>query len=206
VPRELIIVSRERLDLCESLTREFADKPDVDVLVDRRRSERRQGDGDASRERRQDERRSYQEATALRVQGFVRICIGGAASEPAEASEVTRTGPPTPQQVTGRMFTWTVSLNRYPPKAWRDFFFDTKDRSIDCMPDKVRFFQAMMIFESDQDTVPTWIQFITRWMTSANQRYARHLEAERRARKVQEDLGRDANERLQEAAAKFRNL
>ena len=51
-----------------------------------------------------------------------------------------------------------------------------------------------------------WMQFINGWIRSANERYAKHLEAERRAREIQAALDRDPKERLREAADKFRNL
>lgn len=142
----------------------------------------------------------------MRTQGFVRVPAGG--SEPAsdQDHEVKRTGPLTPRHVSGRVFTWTLSLNRFPPKPWRDLFTQTKDKTIDYTPDKIRFYQQNLIFDSDEDMVPTWIQFITRWMLSANERYFKQLEAEHRARQAQADLDRDPRERLRDAAEKFKNL
>jgi hypothetical protein len=192
VAKDLIVVMRDKPELYASLRQEYAERPDVDVILDRRAGETA---GDARR----DERRTNREAETLRTQGFVRVVV-----EPS--TEIQRTGPPTPQQVSGRTFTCTAPVNRFPPKPWRDLFVVTKDRSIDFNPDKVRFYQSVLIFESDEDHVPTWIQFIDGWIRSANERYAKHVAAERRAQAAHEALARDPKLRLQEAAAKFKNL
>ena len=193
--KDLIIVMRDKPELYESLRREYTGRPDIEVLLDRRV-------GDAARP---DDRRSGQELPTLRANGFARVAAGPPpAAEPP--LQVERTGPPTPQQVVGRTFTWTVALNCYPPKVWRDLFNDTKDRSIDCSPDKVRFYQAVLIFDSDEDKVPIWMQFINGWIRAANARYLTHLEAERRARDAQAALNRDPRERIREAAARFKHL
>jgi hypothetical protein len=190
VEREVIVVSREKPDLYESLKRQFIGTG-TEVILDRRRGDRRRAGTAPPTERRRDERRSFVELQGLRSQGFARVAAIAMLVPAATASEIERTGPPTPRQVGSRLFTWTVPLNRLPPKAWRELFVDTRDRSIDYTPDGIRFYQATMIFDSDEERVATWIQFITRWIASANQRYDRHLEAERRARVQQADLGRD---------------
>ncbi len=201
MPKELIIVARDNGDLLESLQREFAAKPDVAVIVDRRVGERRSTAHLAAQERRRAERRSQQEAELLRTLGYFRIAAG------AESFiEIRRTGPPTPQQVSGRVFTWTATVSQYPPKAWRELFIDTKERTIDHSPDKVRFYHQVLIFESDEEKVVTWVKFIDAWMGCANERYAKKLDVERRARDEQAHLSRDPKARLREAAERFKNL
>lgn len=203
MPKELIIVTRDNPELYESLRREYEGQPDVQVIVDRRTGERRTGAVASTQERRRAERRTLQEAEILKTMGFFRI----AAAAAGEAfTKIKRTGPPTPQQVSGRVFTWTAAVNQYPPKPWRELFVDTKDRSIDHIPDKVRFYQQVLIFDSDEEKVPTWIKFIDGWMRSANERYAKQLEAERHMREEQEALIRDPKGRLKAAADRFKNL
>ena len=50
--RELFIVARDRSDLYRYLSQTFADAENVEVIWDRRTTERRQGDTTASPERR----------------------------------------------------------------------------------------------------------------------------------------------------------
>lgn len=120
--------------------------------------------------------------------------------------EIRRTGPPTPQLVKGRTFTWTLPLNAAPPGPWKTFFVETRDRAITCNPDNVRFYLQTLIFESDETSVPTWIEFIERWMASANQRFARYEQDEQlRLANVREQQ-KDPTVRLREAAERFKNL
>lgn len=121
----------------------------------------------------------------------------------AEISEIKRTGPPTPRHLQGKTATWTVPINAAPPKPWLALFTKTKDRSIDCDPDKVRFYQATMIFDSGEKLVPVWIQFIEKWIASANQRYAAQLALEGAARQEEEV---DPAQRLRDLEEKFKNL
>ena len=204
--KELIIVPRDKPELYESLRKESAGRSEVEVILDRRRGDRRRAQADPGTERRGKERRTYDGAGALQTQGFVRITVG-TPTPPAEISdEIRRTGPPIPRHVTGRVFTWTTTLNRYPPKAWRDLFVRTKDRSIDCSPYKARFYQSVLIFDSDEANLPIWMQFIDGWIRSANERYLKRLEAERRVREEQEFLSGDTRARLRDMAEKFKHL
>jgi hypothetical protein len=52
------VVARGRQDIYEMLQREFAAEPEVEVLLDQRRAERRREDRPAARERRGADRRS----------------------------------------------------------------------------------------------------------------------------------------------------
>lgn len=206
MPTELIIVSRDNPELFESLQREHAGKPDVAVILDRRRGERRLKNTAPWMERRRGERRSSQEIAAIGTQGWVRVRAGVAQTLPDEHPAITRTGPPTPRQVSGNLFTWTLTVNQFPSRTWRDLFVQTKDRTIEHSPDRIRFYQNNLIFESDEKMVPTWMQFITRWLASANERYAKYLEEQRQARVQQQEFARDPKERLREAAERFKNL
>jgi hypothetical protein len=203
VATELIIVARDNPELYESLKQQYADRPEVEVIVDRRVNEQTAAMRDQQSLR---EHRSHQELAVLAMQGYVRVQAGVALPLPEEHPAITRLGPPTPRQVTDSVFTLTIAISQYPSKTWRDFFVQTKDRTIDLSPDKVRFYQNYMIFESEEKLVPTWVQFITRWLTSANERYARLLRYQRQARVVRQEFARDPNERLREAAERFKNL
>lgn len=121
-------------------------------------------------------------------------------------TEIKRLGPPTPRHVKGRIFTWTVPINMEPLKSWRSFFTNTKDRSLTCTPDNVRFYLSTLIFESDEESVPVWIEFIDRWIPSANERHAKFEDGERRRLAALEEQKKDPAQRLREAGEKFKNL
>ena len=203
---ELIIVARDNPELHESLQREYGEHADVEVLLDRRRGDRRRKNAAPWMERRRRERRSYQEVAAIGTQGWVRVRAGVAQTLPDEHPPITRSGPPVPRQVSGNLFTWTLTVNQFPSKTWRDLFVQTKDRTIDFSPDRIRFYQNNLIFESDEKMVPTLMQFIARWLVSANERYEKYLEEQRQARAIRQEFARDPKERLREAAERFKNL
>lgn len=121
-------------------------------------------------------------------------------------SQITRTGPPTPRGVKGRLFTWTVPISRVPHPQWKSFFTHTKDRSLASNPDGVRFYLATAIFESDDESLPTWIEFLDRWIVSANERFAKWEEEQARERAAAEEMRRDPATRMREAAEKFKHL
>jgi len=118
-------------------------------------------------------------------------------------SEIKRTGPPTPREIKGKVVTWTVPINTSPPKPWMEYFVRTKDRSILCDPNRIRFYLGTMIFDSDEANVPIWIEFIEKWMASANERYAELLRQEQAAL---EEGAIDPAQRLRDLEEKFKNL
>jgi hypothetical protein len=73
VRRVLFVVSRDQPERYESLMRAFGGDDDVQVIFDRRRFERGQGDGAVLAERRRDEGRSEDRERTLRTIGWVRI-------------------------------------------------------------------------------------------------------------------------------------
>jgi hypothetical protein len=77
MPRYLFIVARGRSDVYADLQRQFLGNPEVEVLVDRRLSERRQNQSSRAPERRRSERRG-QRGGSSHVRG-----IGGDPGLPA---------------------------------------------------------------------------------------------------------------------------
>lgn len=118
-------------------------------------------------------------------------------------TEIRRTGPPTPRDIKGKTVTWTLPINVTPPKAWLEYFVRTKDRSILCAPERVRFYMGTMIFESEEVNVRNWIEFIEKWTASANERYAEQLRQEEAAR---EEQAVDPAQRLRDLEERFKNL
>lgn len=76
--RYLVIVSRERPDLYEELSRRFADDPTARVFYDRRAGDRRQRDAPAPTERRRTDRRqaTMQVTAGLWLAGYVIVRVG----------------------------------------------------------------------------------------------------------------------------------
>jgi hypothetical protein len=120
-------------------------------------------------------------------------------------SEIKRTGPPSARDVKGRMITWTLPLNAMPGKEWRQFFVQTKDTTVVCNPQSVHVYQGMMVFESLEDDVPTWITFIDKWMAVANTRHG-EWEAEQHRRRGEHVDTRDRDRKLTDLNEKFKNL
>ena len=70
-PRFVYVTSRERRDVFERLSTEFATQPDIRVILDRRRGDRRQGEMPRAGEdrRRRDRRRHADLEQELRAVG-----------------------------------------------------------------------------------------------------------------------------------------
>ncbi len=75
--RYLVIVSRERPELYDELTRRFSDDPTVEVIVDRRVAERRQRDVERGNDRRTSDRRqaTMQVTASLWLAGYVIVRV-----------------------------------------------------------------------------------------------------------------------------------
>lgn len=73
--RILFVVSRDHSDRFDSLTHAFGGDTEVQVIFDRRRTERRRRDEPPMTERRQRDRRSAARAWALRAMGWVRVSL-----------------------------------------------------------------------------------------------------------------------------------
>jgi len=102
------------------------------------------------------------------------------------------------------MITWTLPLNAMPDKEWRQFFVQTRDTTVVCTPQHVHMYQGMLVFESLEDDVATWIGFIDKWMADANKRHA-EWEATHRARGDDVNTG-DRERRLRDLNDKFKSL
>jgi hypothetical protein len=120
-------------------------------------------------------------------------------------SVIKRTGPPSAREVRGKTITWTVPLSAMPDKEWRRFFMQTRDTTVVCNPSGVAMYQAMMVFESAEDDVPTWVSFIDKWMAVANARHA-EWEAEQRRLRGHDADTRDRERKLLDLNEKFKDL
>ena len=117
---------------------------------------------------------------------------------------IKRTGPPTARDVKGRVITWTVPLSAMPDMEWRQFFLQTKDTTVTCTPNRVHVYQGMMVFESLEEDVPTWITFIDKWTATANGRHAEQQAT--RGSTTGTGTPRDRERKLGELNEKYKNL
>jgi hypothetical protein len=120
--------------------------------------------------------------------------------------EIKRTGPPTARDVKGKIVTWALTLNAMPDKEWRQFFLQTRDTTVVCSPQGVAMYQGLLVFESLESDVSTWITFIDRWMATANTRYAEWAAAHRPSAAEGGADPRNREQRLHELNEKFKNL
>jgi hypothetical protein len=120
-------------------------------------------------------------------------------------TEIKRTGPPSARDVKGRIITWTLPLNTMPDKEWRQFFVQTKDTTIVCLPKHVHMYQGLMVFESAEEDVANWVTFIDRWTAAANKRHAEWQAEQQRVVASQVTGGSDRERRLGELNEKFKN-
>jgi hypothetical protein len=124
-------------------------------------------------------------------------------------TEIKRTGPPTARDVKGRIITWAMPLSAMPDKDWRQFFNQTKDTTLVCSPKRVHMYQSLMVFESAEDDVSTWVTFIDKWTAGANARYAEWQAGQQRSPGGVAGAGGGASDRerkLVELNEKFKDL
>ncbi len=72
-PRNLYIVATGRGDLHELFVRQFADDPEVEVILDRRQRERRAARTETPEERRRADRRRTEQVHLLKTLGVVLV-------------------------------------------------------------------------------------------------------------------------------------
>jgi hypothetical protein len=71
--RDLYIVATDRRNLYELLKKQFGDDPNVEVILDRRKSEQRGPPGATREARRRKERRHFEQAHLLKTLGVILV-------------------------------------------------------------------------------------------------------------------------------------
>ncbi|PYN48309.1 MAG: hypothetical protein DME00_12520 [Candidatus Rokuibacteriota bacterium] len=100
----LIVVPRGGQDACRSLSHTFADDSTVEVIVDRRLTDRRSGNGAHRPERRQGDRRTRPDADAeLKVDRWIAVPRATGANRSSVRRPLSRVGAtePSAQAATG---------------------------------------------------------------------------------------------------------
>jgi hypothetical protein len=114
---------------------------------------------------------------------------------------IKRSGPPT----THDRVTWRVPLDGPPSIAWQAAFKAAEETTAVANPTGVRFEAVALSFRSADEHVPTWVEYIDKWIARANQAQTelndqRRDEASRaqQERASQRQKITDANERFKD--------
>jgi hypothetical protein len=116
--------------------------------------------------------------------------------------EIKRVGPPTTRNLTD----WNVALSNTPDGEWQTAFMHAGEHSAIAVPRRVVFDWAAIVFKSNEDQVPHWVEYIDKWIDEANRTYAARLEADQRRRQHTAEGGRQIADRAREATERFKNL
>ena len=116
--------------------------------------------------------------------------------------EIKRVGPPTTRNLTD----WTVALSNTPDAEWQTAFMHAGEHSAIAVPRRVVFDWAAIVFKSNEEQVPHWIEYIDKWIAAANRKYADRIAAEERKRQHSAEGGRQIADRAREATERFKNL
>ncbi len=97
-PRDLYIVATDRRDVYELLRRQFAGDPNVEVILDRRKGERRAVRRATREERRRADRRQTEQAHLLKNLGVVHVPDGRRDGAAPEREAPAKGNPPKPSR------------------------------------------------------------------------------------------------------------
>ncbi len=117
--------------------------------------------------------------------------------------EIKRIGSPVVIDVSGKAYRVAVPLNRIPSPVWWVFFRDSGEWTSVCHPRSAVLDGSCLIFESEAEQVPGWIQYIDRWIASANGQFAVGWKRQQVERL---QSGEEQRRRLLDAKSKFRHL
>jgi hypothetical protein len=70
------------------------------------------------------------------------------------------------------LHTSVVPLGGTPTREWEVLFRQPLDFTSVYHPNRIRIEKGRLVFESEEQHVPTWLHYIDKWIASANQRLA----------------------------------
>lgn len=70
------------------------------------------------------------------------------------------------------LYTSVVPLSEVPTREWEVLFRQPLDFTSVYHPNSIRIDKGQLAFESEPQSVPTWLHYIDKWIASANQRLA----------------------------------
>ena len=122
------------------------------------------------------------------------------------AEEIKRTGPPKASDLKGDEFTWSVPLSQPPSREWSRCFAEPAETTVLCHPKRLGMMHQALVFKCEEEHLPTWVQYIDRWIMGANAALAAQEDADKRRRAEQLRQEEDKQRRMQEANEKFKGL
>src|SRR5262249_55021263 len=125
---------------------------------------------------------------------------------PVMAELIKRVGPPKATDLKGDEFTWTIQLSAAPSREWSRIFSEPADSTVLCHPRRLGIMHQAIVFKADEGHLPTWVQYIDKWIGGAKRGRAEQEEAERqrKARALAEE--EDGQGRMGEVNEKVKNL
>src|SRR5213083_1610640 len=96
------------------------------------------------------------------------------------AEEIKRVGPPKATDLKGDEFTWSIQLSGAPSREWSQLFSEPAESTVLCHPRRLGMMHQALVFKSDEGHLPTWVQYIDRWIGGANKSMEDQKEAEKR--------------------------
>jgi hypothetical protein len=122
------------------------------------------------------------------------------------AEEIRRVGPPKATDLKGDEFTWTIQLSAAPSRDWSKVFSEPAESTVLCHPRRLGMMHQSLVFKSDESHLPTWVQYVDKWIAGANKNLLEQEEAEkqRKAKALAEEEERQR--RIREVNEKVKNL
>lgn len=122
------------------------------------------------------------------------------------AEEIRRVGPPKATDLKGDEFTWTIQLSAAPSRDWSKVFSEPAESTVLCHPRRLGMMHQSLVFKSDESHLPTWIQYVDKWIAGANKNLLEQEEADkqRKAKALAEEEERQR--RIREVNEKVKNL
>ena len=89
---------------------------------------------------------------------------------------------------------------------WRQSFLSANDAEMMATPAGVRFEELALTFRSSDDDVPTWIEYIDKWIAHANRHETDVLDREQRDAEATNDRRNAERQAVSDANERFKNL
>jgi carbonic anhydrase len=122
------------------------------------------------------------------------------------AETIKRVGPPKATDLKGEEFTWSIALNQVPSKEWAKLFAESNETTAICHPKRLGMMHQALVFKCEEAHVPTWVQYIDKWIAAANHALTEHEQAEKRRKADEARTEEDRLRRIRQANEKFKSL
>jgi len=119
---------------------------------------------------------------------------------------IKRVGPPKATDLKGDEFTWTIQLSAAPSREWSRLFTEPAESTVLCHPRRLGMMHQALVFKSDEGHLPTWVQYIDKWIGGANRGMEEQEEAEKQKKAKALAEEEDKQRRIREVNEKIKNL